>query len=580
MKWNNYWRELQRRNVIKSGIAYLVAAWLITQVLSIVLPAFGAPASFLKWALILLGIGFPVWLIFSWVYELTPEGIKKTDDVEPDQSISKRTGNKLNKIIITTLTLVIILLLIDRFSRDSAEVVDFGDKSIAVLAFSDMSPNRDHEYFSDGVSEELLNRLAGIPELKVMSRTSSFSFKGKNATAKEIGDELKVSYILEGSIRKSGNTIRVAAKLIRTSDGLQEWTKTYDRNLDSIFRIQDEIASEVSKELEISLLGRSIKNQSSDSEAYNLYLQAKHLFRQNTKESIIKAESKVKESIAIDSNYAMSWKLLASIYDTGTYNFSIRNNKEGIELGMDAIQRSLKLDPESGQSHATLSSLYELDWKFEESAASMNKAMEMSPNDAVIIGTAALRTFGNTERSVELLKKAIDLDPLVYTNYFNLGHSYLRLNKLEEAEEAFKTFALYYPNWQIYHYMMAKIRLAQGRYEDALEEIEQETHDFFSLYGKNFIYHAMGNQPEADRVFNQFLEKYGETDLANTADLYAFRGDYDKSFELLERAYEEKDPVLIEALTYTSFKPMYGDERWKTFIGKLGLPEDHGYPLE
>ncbi|MBT8257172.1 MAG: hypothetical protein KJO49_01790 [Bacteroidia bacterium] len=580
MNWNNYWRELQRRNVIRSGLAYLVAAWLIAQVLSIVLPAFDAPAHFLKWSLVILGIGFPIWLIFSWIYEFTPDGIKKTDDIEPDDSISKQTGQRLNKIIITTLTVAIVLLLIDRFTRDSASVLEYGDKSIAVLAFADMSPNKDHEYFSDGISEELLNMLAKIPELKVMSRTSSFSYKGKNYTATEIGEELKVSHILEGSIRKAGNTVRVTAKLVNTSDGTNEWIRTFDRNLDGIFQIQDEIASQVSKELKISLLGEEGGEDIVDTEAYNQYLRAKHLFRQNTKEAIIAAEKKIKESLAIDSTYAPSWQLLGRIYDTGTYNFSIREANEGIPLGLKAIQKSLELDPESGLTYASLASLQELNWNFEESGRNMEKALQMSPNDGVIIGTAALNTFGDLEKSVVLLKKAIDLDPLVYANYFNLGHTYLRLDRLDEAEDAFNTFAMYYPNWQIYHYMMARIRLAQGKIEDALNEIEQEKHEFFNLYGRNFIYFQMGKTEESDRLFQEFLDTYAETDPSNTADLYAFRGDYDKSFEWLEKAFLQRDPVLLEALTYPSFKPMVSEKRWKDLLDKMGLPENQKYQVE
>ena len=579
MKFNDYFNELKRRNVIKSALAYLIVAWLIAQVLSIVLPTFEAPDYLLKWSLVLLALGFPVWLIFAWIYEFTPEGIKKTIDVEPEQSISTKTGSRLNKLIIATLTLAIIVLLVDRFTRDAAQVVEYGDNSIAVMAFADMSPKKDHEYFSDGISEELLNLLAKIPELKVISRTSSFSYKGKDTKATEIGNELKVTHILEGSIRKSGNMIRVTAQLINTSDGSHEWSHTYDRKLDSIFIIQDEIASEVSKELKLSLLGQSLKSHTSDPEAYNLYLQANHLIKQNTKEAYIKAETKIKASIALDSTYAPSWRLLAGIYDTGTYNFSIREPKEGIPLGLDAAHKAMALDPDLGYSYATLSSLQELNWDFEESAKNMNKALELIPNDGVIMGTAALMTFGDLEKTVTLLKKAIEVDPLVYGNYFNLGHAYYRMNRLEEAEKAFKTFELYYPNWQIFHYMMAKIRLAQGRTDDAISEIEQEKHQFFSLYGRNFIQFALGHTMKADALFTEFLEKYGETDPANVADLYAFRGDYDLSFEWLNKAFEVKDPVLIEALTYPSFKPMYSDSRWRDLIRKIGLPKDHGYSL-
>ena len=579
MKFNDYFNELKRRNVIKSALAYLIVAWLIAQVLSIVLPTFEAPDYLLKWSLVLLALGFPVWLIFAWIYEFTPEGIKKTINVEPEQSISTKTGSRLNKLIITTLTLAIIVLLVDRFTRDAAQVVEYGDNSIAVMAFADMSPKQDHEYFSDGISEELLNLLAKIPELKVISRTSSFSYKGKDTKATEIGNELKVTHILEGSIRKSGNMIRVTAQLINTSDGSHEWSHTYDRKLDSIFIIQDEIAAEVSKELKLSLLGQPLKSHTSDLEAYNLYLQANHLIKQNTKEAYIKAETKIKASIALDSTYAPSWRLLAGIYDTGTYNFSIREPKEGIPLGLDAAHKAMALDPDLGYSYATLSSLQELNWDFEESAKNMNKALELIPNDGVIMGTAALMTFGDLEKTVTLLKKAIEVDPLVYGNYFNLGHAYYRMNRLEEAEKAFKTFELYYPNWQIFHYMMAKIRLAQGRTDDAISEIEQEKHQFFSLYGRNFIQFALGHTMKADALFTEFLEKYGETDPANVADLYAFRGDYDLSFEWLNKAFEVKDPVLIEALTYPSFKPMYSDSRWRDLIRKIGLPKDHGYSL-
>ena len=219
MNWNNYWRELKRRNVIKAGLAYLIVAWLITQVLSIVLPTFEAPPSILKSVLIIILIGFPVWIVFSWIYEFTPDGIIKTTNIEPKNSMMPKTGSRLNKVIIFSLFLAVIVLVIDKFYNKPVQVLNYGDKSIAVLAFADMSPDKNHEYFSDGISEELLNILVKIPELKVISRTSSFSYKEKDLTATEIGKELKVSHILEGSIRKAGNTVRITAQLINTKDG-------------------------------------------------------------------------------------------------------------------------------------------------------------------------------------------------------------------------------------------------------------------------------------------------------------------------------------------------------------------------
>lgn len=579
MKFNDHFNELKRRNVIKSALAYLVVAWLITQVIATVFPVFGAPNYLLKWALVILALGFPVWLIFAWVYEFTPEGIKKTVDIEPERSISNKTGTRLNKLIIISLSMAIVLLLVDRYTNDTAQVVAYGDRSIAVMAFADMSPKHDHEYFSDGISEELLNLLSKIPDLKVISRTSSFSYKGKDTKATEIGKELEVTHILEGSIRKAGNMIRVTAQLINTSNGAHEWSHTYDRELDNIFKIQDEIANEVSKELKLSFTDQGLKSTPVDPEAYNLYLQANHLIKQNSKSAYIEAEAKAKASIALDSSYASSWRLLAEIYNTGTYNFSIREPSEGIPLGLDAAHKALALDPSSGYSYAALASLQELNWDFMKASKNMDKALELLPNDGIIIGTAALNTFGDLEKTVDLLHKALEVDPLVYSNYFNLGHAYYRLNRLKEAEAAFKTFAVYYPNWEIFHYMMARIRLAQGKTDEAIAEIEQEKHEFFSLYGRNFIQSSMGKTKASNALFAEFLEKYGDTDPANVADLYAFRGNYDQSFLWLNKAYEAKDPVLVEALTYPSFKPMHSDPRWSAFIQKIGLPEDHGYPL-
>ena len=580
MNWNNYWRELKRRNVIKAGLAYLIVAWLITQVLSIVLPTFEAPPYILKSILLILLIGFPVWIVFSWIYEFTPKGIKKTIDIEPEISIMPKTGSKLNKVIIFSLSLAVIVLVIDRISNKPVKVLNLGEKSIAVLAFADMSPEKDHEYFSDGISEELLNILVKIPDLKVISRTSSFSYKNKNLTATEIGGELNVSHILEGSIRKAGNTVRITAQLINTNDGSHLWSKTYDRNLDSIFKIQDEIAGEVSNQLELSLLGTSRRTKTPITEAYNLFLQANHLIRQNTKESYLLAEDVVKQAIAIDSTYSDAWDLLGSIYNTGSYNFSIGNVKESTSKGIKAIEKAIELDPNSADAYASLASLKERIWMFEESSRYMSRALELEPNNAVIIGTAALHTFGDIEKSAELIKKAIKLDPLVYTNYFNLGFANYRLGRLEEAMEAFNKYALYYPNSQILHYMKGKVLLAQGKMEEALEEFKQEEHEFFSIYGMNFILYAIGGETNSKSVFNEFLERNSQTDPANTADLYAFRGDYDNAFKYLNEAFNIKDPVLIEALSYPSFKPMYKNPRWKELIEKIDLPENHGYALE
>ena len=372
--------------------------------------------------------------------------------------------------------------------------------------------------------------------------------------------------------------MRITAKLINTKDGSQIWSETYDRDLNDIFKIQDEIAGVVTSQLQLTLLGAKTINKNIDTEAYTLYLEANYLVHQNTKKAYLSAEELVKKSIEIEPNYAPAWGLLASIYNTGVYNFSIREYEEGISLGLEAAMKAIKLDPDSGEGYATLSSLQELDWDFDQSAKNMDKALELDPNNAIIIGTAANMVYGDIQKSIDLLHKAISLDPLVYVNYYNLGFAHYKVNEIDKAEEAFQTFAMEYPNAQILHYMMAMVRLAQGRFDEALIEIEQESHEFFGLYGKNFVFYALGKQEQADALFEEFIEKHSKTDPANLADLYAFRGDIDQSFYWLNRAVEIKDPVLLEALAYPSLKILHKDPRWNTLINNMGLPEDHGYP--
>ncbi|HSC13163.1 MAG TPA: hypothetical protein VLC97_19470, partial [Rhodanobacteraceae bacterium] len=253
--------ELSRRNVLRAGALYAGAIWALAQGIAQLGPSFGMPDWGTRWFVIAGVIGFPFWLAFAWFYEFTPEGIKRESEVEPHESIAHHTGRKLDFAIIGVLAIAVVLLVTDRFVLHHGvnEEAVAAENSIAVLPFVDMSSGKDQEYFSDGISEELLNLLAKIPQLQVAARTSSFSFKGKNAPVPEIARTLLVAHVLEGSVRKSGDQVRITAQLIRAVDGYHVWSETWDRKLDDIFRIQDEIAGEVVKELRVTLLGAAPK---------------------------------------------------------------------------------------------------------------------------------------------------------------------------------------------------------------------------------------------------------------------------------------------------------------------------------
>lgn len=580
MNMKKYISELKRRNVFKASVAYLIVAWIIIQVASIVLPTFNSPPYFMKMILFLLIIGFPLNLVFAWAYELTPEGIKKTKDVNPKKSITRQTSSRINKVIIALLSLAVILLLFNQFwiiPNNNTDNINRDGKSIAVLAFTDMSPEQDQEYFSDGISEELLNLLAKIPELRVISRTSSFSYKGKNETLETIGRELNVTHILEGSVRKSGNKLRITTQLIKVADGSHLWSETFDRNMEDIFKIQDEVAEVVIKQLKIKLLGDIKKTKEVDPEAYSLYLQANYFYQQSSDEEIIKAEETVRQSLTIDSTYAPSWNLLSKIIRESAFNLSQLPFKTGLELAIAAAQKAIDIDNKYAPAYAMLSVIYLTDLNFESARENITKAMMLDGGNAYVVSSAALNAgySGRIEEALELYHKSIQLDPLRYRIYLNLGIGYYWLNRLDEAYDAVQKYMFYSPNAAIHHSVNSKILIGQGKYEEALKEAEKETNEFYNLYARNLALFALEKHIEADSLLIQMIETYGKTHWSNIAEIYAFRGEIDNAFKWLDISFEQSDNNLIEAVNEPTFNNLHNDPRWQILLTKMKLPKGH-----
>lgn len=331
----NLIKELNRRNVTRVALAYAAASWVLIEVTSVVLPAFAAPERILRVLIIMLVIGFPLALIFSWVYELTPEGIKKESDIGPEQSITGHTAKKLNVVVIILLLVAIGLFLLDRFALErpaavqgaataQAEVtgraaVPAGSfaPSLAVLAFENMSADAENEYFADGISEEILNLLADISTLSVASRTSAFAFKGKDTPIPEIAAALNVRYVLEGSVRKAGEQVRVTAQLIDASTDRHLWSETFDRTLNDIFTIQDEIATSIGQALQVKLLGDGgdqVKADAVDPQAYAQFLEARHLLRSRTRENLRKANEMLIKVVGAAPDFGRAHVVLGEAY--------------------------------------------------------------------------------------------------------------------------------------------------------------------------------------------------------------------------------------------------------------------------
>ena len=352
--------ELKRRNVLRVGAAYLIGAWLIVQVAETIFPLFGFDDTPARIVVIVLAIGFPLALIFSWVYELTPEGLKLERDIDRSGSNTHHTGKKLDRGIIVILAIAVGYFAFDKFILDPARdetleesvaervrdemlVESYGEKSIAVLPFANMSDDASNEYFSDGISEEVLNLLARISDLRVISRSSAFSFKGKDIAIPAIAEQLNVAHVLEGSVRRSGNTVRITAQLIDARTDTHLWSETYDRELDDIFAIQDEIAANVVDKLKVSLLGSAPQSQPLDTEAYSLYLQARQLRRLQTADSLKRAEELFKQSLALEPDYVPSWVGLSAVYDNQVITDQIPY-EEGLALAQSAVEKAIQID--------------------------------------------------------------------------------------------------------------------------------------------------------------------------------------------------------------------------------------------
>lgn len=423
--------ELKRRNVIRIAVFYGAGAWLILQVADVLLGIIAAPEGSLRLIAVVLVLGFPFALLLAWVFEITPEGIKRDSKVERSEATAGRSARKLDIATIAVLSVAILLLAWDNFAgRDgqspvnveptaSAAGADARDLSIAVLPFVNMSADPDNEYFSDGLSEEVLNVLAKMQDFRVAGRTSSFAFKGQQQDLRAIGERLGVANILEGSVRKQGERVRVTAQLIDAGSGYHLWSDTYDRELDDVFAIQDEIATEVVKALRQTLLAADevviSQTAKGDVDAYNHYLRGQFHVRLRTRSGLERALEEFQQAILIDPDYAPPYAGIAMVYAL-LDNYSYRSLGETGELAHAALERALALDPQSDEAWAVRGLLLGQGpgalQRNDEARAALERAVEINPNNAFAHLWLSSTLFPDFEAARVALRRAYDLDPL------------------------------------------------------------------------------------------------------------------------------------------------------------------------
>jgi len=452
-----------------------------------------------------------------------------------------------------------------------------GTPSIAVLPFVDMSSEKNQEYFSDGLAEELLNDLAKIQGLRVAARTSSFQFKGKNEDLRTVGEKLNVGAILEGSVRKQGSRVRITAQLIKVGDGFHLWSETYDREMNDIFAVQDEIARSVAGSLKVALLGKKTampSAQGTNAEAYNAYLQGRYFAQRGNKENLEKAIGYYEQAIKLDPGYAPAWAGLAGAR-SGQVGRGYLPVEEGYRKAREAAERALALDANLAEAHAAMGSIKLVhDWDWAGADASYQRALALEPGNARVVRVTArlAGTLGRFEEAMALGRRSVELDPLSVPTRHNFGLDAYRAGRLEEAVAAFKKAMELNPEYPVLHSSLGGVYLAQAHPQEALAEMERETEPDFRLYGQALAYHALGRKKESDAALAEYVVKYQADSAFQIAELYAFRGEADRAFEWLERAYAQRDGGLVEMKGDPLLKSLERDPRYAAFLKKMRLP--------
>jgi TolB-like protein/cytochrome c-type biogenesis protein CcmH/NrfG len=448
--------------------------------------------------------------------------------------------------------------------------------TIAVLPFANLSADKSQDYFADGISEDLLNLLTKIPQLQVTARTSSFYFKGKDVSIADIAKKLHVSHILEGSVQKEGSEVRITAQLVDVATNRQLWSQSYDRKLDDVFKIQDEIAADVVKQLKVKLLGAAPTVRPTDPKAYALYLQAKELARQATKEAYAKSDALYRQALAIDPRYAPAWGGLAeNLYHES--NIGLLSNREGYVRAREAAEKALAIDPDYAPAQAELGYIaMNGDNDLPGAAKHLERALALAPTDLDVLRNAAelLDHLGRLDESLALEEAVVRRDPVNVTAFYNLGYDQRDAGRFDAAIASFHTVLSLSPSFGVAHYSLGEALMLKGDAAGALAEMEQEKSDPWRMFGLPMAYHALGRKADSDRALAALIAKYEKDGSYNIAYVYAFRGEADKAFEWLDKAVEYKDPGLSEIVTENLFDKIHPDPRWLPFLRKLGKAPD------
>ncbi len=586
-------QEIKRRNVFRVAMAYAVMSWLVLQVADMAVPALRLPEWVNSLIFLLAVLGIVPTLVFAWAFELTPEGIKLQKEVDREQSITAATGKKLNHVTLAALALVVVFVAGERFlfprtPEPVEQSVADGDVSIAVLPFTDMSPNKDQDYFSDGITEEILNGLAKLKALKVAGRTSSFAFKGRNEDLREIGNALGVQNVLEGSVRKDGDRLRITAQLIKVSDGFHLWSETYDRELQDVFAVQDEISAAIVKELRGNLLGDEapvLQTHEVGIAVYEKYLAARKKITTRSNANLLEARVILEEIIAVEPDFPPALSSLAEtlmlLRGDSLYAYGNLDPQEARELATPLLDRAIEIDPNFADAYAVRGLMLNSDLKWDEAKQALLRAVELNPslsNAWTWLGNSA-GAEGRVEESLGFYREATAIDPLWLVPNSNLARTYASLGRQDEARAILDRLRPFHQDSANFHSADGELKRGAGQLADALRAFRSayaiapdtpsiSSQTAFTLVGLQEFEEALEIVPPQFGIMRNFLS--GEWDDALpqlrkrlelspleplTLNFYLTGSNYVGDFEAIVGFYDEyiDSPSIITALGLDDF---------------------------
>jgi len=584
MNLGDFLTELKRRHVYRIAVGYAVVAWLLIQVATQVFPFFDVPDWAVRLVVVLLALGFPVALILAWAFELTPEGIKRTKDVEPKkQSSTFRAGRKFVGIVLAMAVLAAGLLayhLVREVSSPPAESrftkSTHAEKSIAVLPLLNESGDPADEYFSDGLSEELIAALAMVKELKVVGRSSSFRFKGKKGDSQAIAEKLGVSALLEGTVRRQGGKVHIVAELINAGDGTELWAQTFDSELKDIFAVQREIATAVARSLKLTFLGGDSKVNkdatTSNVVAYDAYLQGHFYFLRRNPEDYRKAIAFFDKAIKADPEYALAY---AERSEAWTWIGDLTNQNQAWAAAARDAEKAVSIDPNLAEAQAALGWVrFFTQWRFDEGMKALRRAKELSPWNATASDLLArvVVYFGQFDEAEQLARQALEMDPLSYQAHISLGRVLLVQGKLDEADAVGRKAADIQPTGSASHRWQVLVAVRRNDGEAALREAQLEPNESYRRFELALAYYVRHETAKADAALAELIDKDRSVLAYQIAEVYAWRGETDKAFEWLQISLDNRDTGLLSLYVDPLLARLRSDPRFTELIRKIGLP--------